>query len=661
MLVNNLEADSGMWDTDPEDDSAWCEVEIVDMEGPAGPNRVLKIAYDLDSDTERVPKNGFWTKLGNLDASRFDHLEFDVRGDESAGFTSTFLVEIKKYKNAERIEKLRGSALIKNVSAEWQTLRIPLNKMTGILEFTDPETWKDPSVGRRDIDELVIVLEGRRVDRKTGVLYFDNIRFVRTGEPGPTAVDFPPRKAGEKTPTKLEGVEFMKFLAQRLRGFPKTVSVKKEFPADDRAFLMEVARDTWRFFDEIVDREHELPLDTIQLGEKEPFGEGGFVGDYTNVTNIGVYLMCLVAAFDLGFLEREECVRRVSATLDTVAKLEHHGPSGFLYNYYDTTTLERTSYFVSFVDSGWLAAGLYVVRNAFPTEIGAKADTLLGRGSFAFFYDPVEEQMFHGFYEHLEVYSDYHYGVFFTEPRAISAMAIARGEAVEEHWFRMVRTFPENYYWQEQEPQSRVPRTTLGYEYDGGRYQWKDLTYVPSWGGSMFEALMPTLIWDEKNLAPRGLGANGERHVRGQIRYATEELQYPVWGMSPSAVPEGGYSEFGAEPFGAKGYKAGVVTPHASFLALEYAPREAAANLRKLAELYDIYGEYGYYDAVRVETGLVARKYLCLDQAMSFIALANHLAEGAVRKRFQANEIFRKVEPLFREEEFYAAEGEPAG
>ena len=40
--------------------------------------------------------------------------------------------------------------------------------------------------------------------------------------------------------------------------------------------------------------------------------------------------------------------------------IERH--QGFLYNFYDTTTLERTSNFISFVDAAWLTAGLIVVR-----------------------------------------------------------------------------------------------------------------------------------------------------------------------------------------------------------------------------------------------------------------------------------------------------------
>lgn len=649
-LKNLLEGDSGAWNLNADDEEAETVPEVVELPGgPQNSNFSLKLTYDLDSPLPS--QNGYWTKLKNLDASAYDHLEFDVKGDSEAGFTDVFKVELKKYKDAARIEKIRGTALVKP-TAEWQTVSIPLNKMTGIFDFANPETWKNSSSTFKDLDEFVVVFHDRQVTKKTGVIYIDNIRFAKTGKPGPTPVDFPPRKK-EKTPVRIEGIEFAKFLIGRLGGFPDEVVVKKTFPSDDREFLTEIARDTWRFFDEIVDKEHGLPLDTILLGKEKPLDESAWIGDYTNITNVGVYFMVLVSAYDLGFITREDAIARIEKTVGTLEKLEIHS-SGFPYNYYDTTTIERTSYFVSLVDSGWLAAGLYVAKNAFPdAPVAARIQAMLGKWNFSFFYDPIERQMRHGYYQHLEVYSDYDYGPLYSEPRAISYMAIARGDVPEEHWFLgLVRTFPETYTWQEQDPKNRVDRTTRGFTYPGGHYEWKDLKYVPSWGGSAFESLMPTLVLNEKELAPKGLGLNNARHVQGQIRYAIEELGYPVWGMSPSSVPEGGYSEYGAKPFGSKGYKDGVVTPHASALALEFAPKETIANLRKLIELYDIYGEYGFYDAVTVKTGLVARKYLALDQGMIFVAINNYLNDGAIRKRFHSEPAMKQTENILSGEDF---------
>ncbi len=650
-IMNNLGGESGDWNINPADiNNSYADPRVASMPGKNGEmTRVLSLAYSVDSN---IPaQNGFWTQLMGFDASSYDHLEFEIKGDEKAGFTERFRLEIKKCLDPQCVEKVGGAAQVP-VTKEWRTVSIPLNAMTGLVDFSNPEAWKTPRMSYKPLEELVIIFNDGYVTKKSGKIYLDNIRFVKTGAPGPSAVDFPPRKI-EKTSVRLEPLEFEKFLVSRLRGFPKHLSVKKKFPQGDAGFLKEVARDTWEFFDKILDKEHALPLDTVQFGETAPLDAATWVGDYTSVTNIGVYLMAVVSAYDLGFIARQDAVGRVQKTLATVEKLEYHS-SGFPYNYYDTTTLERTSYFVSSVDSGWLMLGLSVVKSAFPRELAEQAARLLKRGNFNFFYDPLEKQMFHGFYENLNVYSDYHYGVFYTESRVTSYIAVARGDVPEAHWFEgLVRTFPASYVWQSQPPKDRVETTLAGYKYAGGHYAWKDLRFVPSWGGSAFEALMPSVALKEKELAPDGLGGNNAAHVQGQIRYALDELKMPVWGMSPCSVPEGGYSEYGAKVMGVRGYKSGVVTPHASVLALEYAPERVAANLRKLIELYDIYGEYGFYDAVTVATGKVARKYLALDQGMILLAINNYLNHGALRDRFHADPEIRKAEKLLTAEKFF--------
>jgi len=375
------------------------------------------------------------------------------------------------------------------------------------------------------------------------------------------------------------------------------------------------------------------------------------VGDYTNITNVGLYLMCIVAGYDFKFITKEDALNRLRLTLDSVEKLEKY--KNFPYNYYDTTIFQRTSNFVSFVDSGWLAAGLVVIKNAFPEILGSRCRKILDGMDFSFFYDGVEEYMYHGFYTNINYYSDYSYGMLYTEPRAISYLAIGKGDVPKDHWFKLARTFSDTWAWQTQMPKGRREKTYLGSVTGGGYYTYDDTRFVPSWGGSMFEALMPAIIIDEKKLAPKGLGANDERHVDIQIKYALGKLSYPVFGMSPSCIPEGGYAGYGVKPLGIKGYKPGVITPHATFLALEFAPKECIANIRKMLELYNAYGECGFYDAINVETGKVAVKYLCLDQAMSFLALDNYLNDGAIRRRFAADPINKRAEELLKVEDFF--------
>jgi hypothetical protein len=380
-------------------------------------------------------------------------------------------------------------------------------------------------------------------------------------------------------------------------------------------------------------------------------GAGARVGDYTNVTSVGLHLLAVTAARELGLVTHEAARARLERLLTTLAGLERH--AGFFFNYYDTTSRERTSNFVSFVDSSWLAAGLIVARSAFP-ELAAEASALLEAGDWSFFYDPAARRMIHGYYVHRAARSRYHYGVLYAESRLGSLLAIGSGAVPEAHWFAMVRTYPASCTWQTQAPHDRRTKTVRGQHLRGGWYEWHGIRYVPSWGGSMFEALMPTLVLDEPRLTPASLGANGAAHVAVQRRFAGETLGYPVWGLSPSSTPANtGYGEYGARPLGSLGYGAGAVTPHAAALALAVDPAAATANLRALAERFDVYGDFGFYDAVDPASGEVAHAYLALDQAMLLVAVANHLCGGCVQRRFAADPIVSRALPVIAAERFF--------
>lgn len=636
-MLNNLQAEIGTWELDPEDSMQSVSASLDNNIKVNGTGHSLKVEYNVNSDKNAA--NGFWTQLKSFDASSYDHFEFWVKGDAAKGFTTVFKVEFKKLQPDEEKheETIKGSYIVKGVTENWQKISIPLNVMNGI------SNWKD-------MREMVITFEKKRVDKPKGTLYFDDFAFTKTGDPGPSVKDIV-RHRKKKTAYAGGTQEFAKFLIARLRGFPTAVYATKKMPADDKLLLREIAKDTWKYFDNLVDKEYQLPLDNVGFHEKGILTRETRIGDYTNITNVGLYLMCLVAGYDFKFISRDEAVKRINLTLDSVEKLETY--QGFHYNYYDITIFQRTSNFISFVDSGWLAAGIVVAKNAFPKELEARCQKILNGMNFSFFYDPVEGSMYHGYYTNINYYSEYHYGALYTETRAISYLAIGKGDVPKEHWFSLARTFSDAWLWQTQMPKGRKAKQYLGYTTEGGYYTYEDMKFVPSWGGSMFEALMPPLIIDEDRLSPKSFGVNNKRHARIQIKYALEKLAYTVFGMSPSCVPEGGYTEYGVKPLGMKGYKAGVVTPHATFLALEYAPKECLSNIRKLLKNYRAYGEYGFYDAINVKTGKVALQYLCLDQAMSLLALDNYLNNGAIRKRFNADPISKNAEELLKVEDFF--------
>ena len=101
-------------------------------------------------------------------------------------------------------------------------------------------------------------------------------------------------------------------------------------------------------------------------------------------------------------------------------------------------------------------------------------------------------------------------------------------------------------------------------------------------------------------------------------------------------------------------YTNGVVTPHAAFLALRYAPRETVANLQRLERDFDVYTRWGFLDSVNVDTGVVSESYLSLDQGMIMAAIGNALGNDVLRRAFATRDVERELRPVMGVEEFSA-------
>ncbi len=122
--------------------------------------------------------------------------------------------------------------------------------------------------------------------------------------------------------------------------------------ARDRRTLRRAARKTWRYFDEFCGSlDHWLPPDNFQ---EDP---GPRIAHRTSPTNIGLGVVSVLAAHDLGYVSSAEAADRLEQTLDTLESLDRF--HGHLLNWYDTRTLEPLlPRYVSTVDSGNLAASL---------------------------------------------------------------------------------------------------------------------------------------------------------------------------------------------------------------------------------------------------------------------------------------------------------------
>lgn len=578
--------------------------------------------------------------LGSLDASRFGYFSFWVRGEPEKAHELAIEVTFTLADPNKSTRVMEGRSFVLNLGPDWTRVVVPLNKIEGI------EDWR-----RLTGINMKIIANGNRTS-PINAFWLDDMTLFQSDAPekaqeGATvALAQLPNLGGQES-----GDDYRSRLKQRLVGWPKQMLVDPQtLPKDDAALLHRLAEDTWRGIDDLTDRQSGLPLDRVQFPAEGSDVDKAIIGDYTNITNIGFYFLSITAASELGLISREVAIEKIKTTLTSLENVETS--HGFYFNYYNTTTLARTDDLISFVDSSWLTSGLIVARQAFP-EIADRATRLIDQGNFKFFYDEATGRMSHGSNGRLGQQLKIDYGVFFTEARLGSLIGIGKGDLPEKLWFQTVRTYPPEETWQRGVPIDWKEQEADGITWFNAHYHWRDHDYVPSWGGSMFEALMPLLVIDEIKYAPNSLGKNDIAHTQLQRIYAMEDLHYPVWGMSPSSTPDGqGYTEYGVPMLGTGGYKVGAVTPHAAVLALMTEPQEATKNIRKLIRDYPVYGDYGLYDAVDPMTHQVGRNYLCLDQAMILVALANHLKDHAVQKYFAKDPIIQRTLPMLKLERF---------
>jgi hypothetical protein len=484
----------------------------------------------------------------------------------------------------------------------------------------------------------------------------------------------------------------------RLRLFAALVALLVFIPvgqasAADRpdAQLRHYAAGTWESFVAMTDPQSGLPADILN--------SDGTTSVQTSTTNIGAYMWSAVAARRLHLISRRELVARLSRTLGSLEGMERYGDTGQYYNWYDHRTGEKLTDWppkhdpnfhpiLSSVDNGWLAVGLKIVENSVP-QLSRRASALYDAMDFGFYYRPdVNRVLFH-FRPDDPAASPCCYDTVVSESRIVDYIGIGRGQLPQKEYYGRWRTFPDtcDWSWQETKPLG-VWRQYFGVDVFEGAYPYNGTRLVPSWGGSMFEALMPALFVPEERWAPRSWGINHPLTAQAQIFHGMTEAGYGYWGFSPANKPEGDYGAWGVDGAGMdpngmpsnedntlvdrgfagcpdrpakpdppqSAYTNGVVTPHAAFLALRFAPAEATANLHRLARDFpDLYGRWGFRDSVNVDTGRVSDAYLSLDQGMIMAALGNALGNDVLRRAFADRELRRALKPVIGIEEFSAA------
>jgi hypothetical protein len=152
---NNIGGDFGSWDKDPEDDTQGCHIAFEPDDSLGDPNGYsLRLEYDVDSPNPAY--NGFWMKLVGEDWSKYNTLNFYVKGDAKSGFTKRLKIELKDQSNKP------SSYIISGITDQWQQFSIPFEKFKRISDWTS-------------MNEFVVVFDDINSRPKSGTIYIDNV------------------------------------------------------------------------------------------------------------------------------------------------------------------------------------------------------------------------------------------------------------------------------------------------------------------------------------------------------------------------------------------------------------------------------------------------------------------------------------------------------
>ncbi|HET7622810.1 MAG TPA: glucoamylase family protein, partial [Gemmatimonadaceae bacterium] len=409
--------------------------------------------------------------------------------------------------------------------------------------------------------------------------------------------------------------------------------------AESREDALRLARLHWAYFDHFVtESTNWLAPDNFQ-DDPAPV-----VAMRTSPTNIGLQLLAIISARDLGFITVEEMTRRIERVFASLGRMDRL--NGHFYNWYDLHDLRVLEpAYISTVDSGNLAGHLIALRQACveiassieSRELSARLEAIAERAyryalemEFGFLYDRSRKLFAVGYQVASHTLDESYYDLLASEARLASFLAIAKNDIPVAHWFHLGRS---------------LTRAS------------GEIALV-SWSGSMFEYLMPALVMQSFPFTL--LGETYRSVVRRQVAYGAE--RHVPWGVSESAYNLRDrhftyqYRAFGIQDLALKRGLGRdlVIAPYATSLAAMIAPRTALENFARL-EAKGALGEYGFRDSLdytRPQPGqryAVVHNYMAHHAGMSFVALANVLEERLWRRRFHADPLVRSAEFLLHE------------
>lgn len=414
-------------------------------------------------------------------------------------------------------------------------------------------------------------------------------------------------------------------------GVPKK-RIKRKLNEKSRERLINYSAKMWSFFDEQCTAKHNfLPPDNIQLSPSRS------VASRTSPTNIGLMLLSVLAARDLGFINSEELYGKLDLSLKTVEKLEKY--EGNLFNWYNTETCEVIGgRFVSTVDSGNFLCSLVALKEGVSEyanecaellDIAERAQKLISETNLAVFYNK-NKKLFHiGLSDESGKLSESFYDLHMSEMRTTAYYAVAKRIVPKQHWNAPSRT---------------VVRS--------GRFFG-----LASWTGTMFEYFMPNIFLPSKR------GCLDREALNFCIYNQMKRAGSRPFGVSESgfyAFDDGLNYQYKAHGIQKLGLKRGldkeyVVSPYSSFLILDFVPKASLKNLKRLEKM-GMCGKYGFFEAADFSPERCSGKkyrivssYMSHHVGMSMLSAVNCLKNNCMQQRFMRDNSMCGAESLLNE------------
>ncbi len=265
-------------------------------------------------------------------------------------------------------------------------------------------------------------------------------------------------------------------------------------------------------------------------------------------------------------------------------------------------------------------------------EIVQIAEGLIDEMDFSFLYQKERGLFSIGYNLDIAQYDKSTYDLLASEARIASYIAIAKGDVPVEHWFRLSRRL------------TRIEQNEI----------------LLSWGGTMFEYLMPLLFF--KSFEDTMMDNTCRNVIHWQKKYG-HSRGFP-WGSSESAYYflnidlHYQYRTFGAPGLGLKRGLADeyVIAPYASLLSLMLEITAPMKNLKKIEQVGGL-GIFGFYDAIDYTpahltegtTFKLVKTYMVHHHGMSLIAMENVLNGESTRNSFHADPRIKSCELLLQE------------